>query len=272
MLELPPAPPARRVAYGEHPSQFADLYLPPGAAPHPAVVLVHGGYWRAAYGLEHMSHLASALAATRGIAAWSVEYRRLGQAGGGWPGTFLDVAAATEQLRNVAEVDITRVAAAGFSAGGHLALWLAGRSRIDPASPLFEPAPLPLIAAVALAPIADLGRGSETGLSNGVVDELLGGRPSRQPTGRTADDAELEARLRAASPAELLPLGVRQLLIHGRDDAIVPIEQSRRYRDRAGDEVTLIELPATGHFELIDPRLAQGQRVLDQLQGTFNPN
>jgi acetyl esterase/lipase len=263
VLDLAPRPADARVRYGDHPSQFVDLYRPDAgtgdARPWPTVVLIHGGYYRATWGLEHMSHLAWALR-ERGIASWSLEYRRLGESGGGWPATFLDVAAGADALRAAAPrhgLDPGRVVAVGFSAGGHLALWLAGRHR-RLAGDLHGPAPLALRGAIALAGVVDLRRGSELGLSRGVVDELLGGRPDAVPD-----------RLAAASPYELLPLGLRQLLIHGALDEHVPIELSRRYVERArayGDPVELLELPETGHFELIDPRLLQGREVIERTE------
>jgi acetyl esterase/lipase len=261
VLDLAPRPADVRLRYGDHPSQFVDLYRPAGDGPFPVAVLVHGGYYRAAYGLEHMSHLAWALR-TRGVASWSLEYRRLGEAGGaGWPGTFLDIAAGADALRAAAArhaLDPGRVLAMGFSAGGHLALWLAARHRIPAGDPLYSPAPLVLRGAISLAGVLDLRRGSELGLSGGVIDRLLGGTPDAVPH-----------RLATASPYELLPLGLRQLLIHGALDDLVPPELSRRYAERAtayGDPIELIELPETGHFEPIDTRLLQGIEVVGQVE------
>src|SRR5579859_3765042 len=97
-----PAPPAdRRLAYGDHPRQFGDLRLPRGAGLHPVAVVLHGGFWRATYDLEHIGHLCAALAAA-GVVTWSLEYRRIGDDGGGWPGTFHDVARGADRLRELA--------------------------------------------------------------------------------------------------------------------------------------------------------------------------
>lgn len=142
---LPVEPGDYRHPYGRDRYQFADLFLPPTPGPYPVLVLVHGGCWRAEHGLEPIGQLARA-AAERGIAVWNVEYRRLGN-GGGWPATLHDVGAAVDHLRAVAlrrNLDLSRVVAAGHSAGGHLALWLAGRRRLPVHSPLFMPNPLAL--------------------------------------------------------------------------------------------------------------------------------
>src|SRR5258706_4695885 len=121
-----------RLAYGAEPFQFGELYLPDNAGPHPVVILIHGGYWRARYGLDLMIGLAHDLAA-RGVAVWNIEYRRVGNPGGGWPGTLLDVALAADNLKIVAQayaLDLQRVIPIGHSAGGHLAFWPAARPNL----------------------------------------------------------------------------------------------------------------------------------------------
>jgi acetyl esterase/lipase len=240
ILDLLSPPADARIAYGDVPQQFGDLRLPKSTSrsPHafPVAIVIHGGYWRSAYGLEHIGHLCAALTRA-GVATWSLEYRRVGDPGGGWPATGEDVERGAEFLRTLAQrypLDLTRVVAVGHSAGGQLALWLAAQHRI------------PLRGVVSLAGIADLRRGWELGLSRGAVAELLGGSPSERPE-----------RYRQASPIELVPLRVPERLLHGMKDDVVPIEMSRRFRTAAaaaGDDVRLIELPDAGHFELIDPR------------------
>lgn len=243
-----PAPRADlRLRYGPDPSHFGDLRLPPGAGPHPIVIVIHGGFWRAAYDLTHSGPLCAALTAA-GAVTWNIEYRRLGQPGGGWPGTFLDVAMAADYLRELApqqRLDLERVVAVGHSAGGHLALWLAARGRIPPGDALYTPAPLPLRAVISLAGVADLRQAWALRLSNGVVETLMGGAPDRCP-----------ACYATASPAEMIPLGVPQVLIHGTSDQNVPYAISRDYHaaaTNAGDDAQLIMLPDTGHFEVINP-------------------
>ncbi len=243
-----PAPPAqRRIPYGADPFQFGDLRLPVSAPPHPLVVVIHGGFWRARYDLEHIGFLCQALT-DAGYVTWSLEYRRLGNPGGGWPGTFLDVAAGVKYVGRLAErfpLDLERVAVVGHSAGGHLALWVAGAGRVPPDSPIHVAAPFPVRGAVSLAGVADLRRAFDLGLSQNVVCDFLGGSPQQYPD-----------RYAAASPIELLPLGVRQALVHGERDENVPFVLSQGYYDQAvalGDPVRLLPLPDTAHFEPIDP-------------------
>src|SRR5512135_2145089 len=230
-----------RIPYGPAPSNFGDLRLPKQAGPHPVVVVIHGGFWRALYDLEHIGFLCAALT-QHGIATWNIEYRRLGNPGGGWPGTFLDVAAAVGYLRMISsqyQLDLNRVIVLGHSAGGHLALWYAGLGRIPKDSPIYTTDRLTLRAVVSLAGVSDLRLASELGLSSGVTDQFIGGSPREYP-----------ARYAAASPIELVPLGIRQFLLHGMTDENVPFEMSRHYHAAAraqGDEVTLIPFPTTGH-------------------------
>lgn len=256
----------RRIAYSTATQQFGELYLPNGAfaaEPFPVVILIHGGYWRARYDLKLMNGLARDLVA-RGYAAWNIEYRRVGDAGGGWPGTLLDVASAVDHLRAMAptyHLDQQRVVATGHSAGGHLAFWLAARGRIPTGSPLASAAstgePLKLAGAISLAGVLDLEMAWKLHLSNDAVVELLG---------KAWPDAP--ERYAAASPAALLPLGVAQVVLHGTQDAHVPIEISRDYaaaaRD-AGDAVEYIEMEGVDHFELIDPHSAAWGLTIEAL-------
>ncbi|MDP8923973.1 MAG: S9 family peptidase [Chloroflexota bacterium] len=265
ILFLEPTPADARIGYGPDPLQFGDLRVPADPGLHPVVVVVHGGFWRAQYDLAHVSHLCTDLTA-RGVATWSLEYRRLGQPFGGWPGTFHDVALGADALRDIApayDLDLTRVATVGHSAGGQLALWLAGRHRLPPASPLASPSPLPIRWAVALAGVVDLRLAWELNLGDGVVPHFMGGPPSAVPE-----------RYAAGSPIELLPLGVRQTLVHGTDDAAVPIELSDRYVERAaelGDPATLVALEGAGHFEVIDPRADEWEAVAATVLAPLRP-
>lgn len=255
ILELPPPAADLRLPYGPDPLHFGDLRLPVESGPHPVVIVVHGGFWRAQYSLEYFGHVCATLTA-EGLATWNIEYRRIGNPGGAWPGTFLDVAAAADHLRTLARdypLDLTRVIVVGHSAGGHLALWLAGRPRIPIASPLYRSDPLPIRAAISLGGVDDLHRAWDLHLGDGVVGDLLGGSPEAHPE-----------RYAAASPAALLPLGVRQVLIHGELDQPVPFHTIIEYQALAqahGDNVTLLGLPDTGHFEPVDPRSAQWRQV-----------
>lgn len=224
-----------RIPYGKDPNQFADLRVPLGAGPHPVLINIHGGFWKAAYDLEHNGHLCEDLK-KKGVATWSIEYRRIGQAGGGYPGTLNDVVAAAEHLKNLNRkysLDLGKVGVMGHSAGGHLALYLAKEARW-------------LQGAISLAGVADLRRALELKLSNSIVKDFLGGTPE-----------QVAEHYKVASPIERLPLKKKTILVHGEKDDIVPIEIAQRYEaaaKKAGDKVKLIALPGTGHFELIDPR------------------
>ena len=248
ILDIPPPPADFRLRYGRGRQHFGDLRLPAGTGPHPVVIGVHGGFWRARYDLGYYGHLCAALAAC-GVATWNIEYRRVGQWGGGWPGTLEHVARAADHLRTLAAsyaLDLNRVVTLGHSAGGHLALWLAGRPRIPTDSLLHTATPLPLRGAISLAGVCDLRQGWELNLGSGAVGAFMGGSPERLPK-----------RYASASPAALLPLGVQQALIHGSDDDNVPLVLSENYHAAAsalGDDVTLHILPATAHFEPVDPQ------------------
>jgi acetyl esterase/lipase len=259
ILDRPPPEPSRRIPYGADASQFGDLRFPAGSGPWPVVVLIHGGYWRARYELAYFGHAAEALMAA-GLATWNIEYRRLGN-GGGWPGTFQDVGVAVDHLRALAgehALDLTRVVTLGHSAGGHLALWAAGRPRIPKGSPLWTAEPLPIAGVVALAGICDLCQAWELNLSDGVADQVMGGGPATQPE-----------RYAAACPTDLLPLGVRQTLIHGTADDSVPFALSRDYAAAArtaGDPVELITLEGADHFGIVDPQAPEWQVTLEAVQ------
>src|SRR5271165_2214099 len=150
ILELAPPKADARLTYGADPNQFGDLRMPEGKGPHPVVVFIHGGFWRSAYDLGHAGHLCAALTKA-GAATWNIEYRRVGNAGGGWPGTFQDIGVATDFLRTMAvkyQLDLTRVIVVGHSSGGHLALWLAARGKIPPKNPLYVRDPLTLKGAI----------------------------------------------------------------------------------------------------------------------------
>ena len=221
-----------RRTYGEHPDQYVDVYAPSGA--HRAMVAVlHGGFWRAPYAADLMEPLCVDLAA-RGYEAWNVEYRRIG-AGGGWPMTFDDVRGA---VAGVEEPLVTL----GHSAGGHLALWLAAERGA--------------VLAISQAGVVDLVEAWRLGLSRRAPEELLGGAPDEVPE-----------RYASASPAARLPLGVPQLLVHGRRDDTVPAEMSRTYAEQAGRTGDAVELVETDerHFECLDPASASWSAIVERL-------
>ena len=249
-MSLPPAVPGERISYGDDPRQFAELRLPEGKGPHPVVIFIHGGFWRAAYDLTHASHLCAAIARA-GFATWSVEYRRVGHPGGGYPGTLDDVRAAALRLTRIPGLDLQRVAAAGHSAGGQLALWLAAQQTIA------------LRGMAALAAVTDLRQGLTLRLGGGAVADFLGCE-----TGHDTDECSL--RLRAASPIELLPLRVPQIVVHGTADNIVPFAFSEKFV-KASRNAELVALPGAGHFAVIDPRAKEWSVVLESIVKPIRP-
>lgn len=252
VLTRPAPPPTFTVAYGDDPEQVADLWLPStGSPPLPLVVVVHGGFWMAEWDRKHAAPLAAALAA-HGYPVASLEYRRIGQPGGGWPGTFDDVATGLAELpelvavaiaeRGGAPLDATRPILIGHSAGAHLALW-AGHQIGSVATR----------GVVALAPVANLTEAYRLGLEEGAVTKLLGGGPEDVPE-----------RYAAADPSANLPIGVPVVVVHGDLDAQVPVAIGAGFAAaarRAGDTIRMLRLPDVEHFALIDPQSAVWPQV-----------
>jgi acetyl esterase/lipase len=239
-------PPTAHLAYGSAPSQYVELFKPQGNGPFPVVILVHGGCWVKEYaGIVQMRNVASALAG-QGIAVWNVEYRRVDEAGGGYPGTFQDITAALDLLiASAAEqhLDVTRVVAMGHSAGGHLVQWLAGRARLPASSPLFRKDPFLLREVIALGSIGDLrNRVDKRGQVCGIDVTQLAGAPSAERTDIFSD----------TSPAELMPNGSHTVLINGALDSVSPPGTAIDYAKRAqtfGDRVETLVLPRASHYD-----------------------
>ncbi len=223
-----------RVAYGNDENQFVDLRLPPGKGPNALAICIHGGYWRAKYDLGYMGHLCAALTA-KGIATANVEYRRVGNGGGGWPGTFADVRASYQFLLQNArkhEFDARRVVVMGHSAGGQLGLCLAAHET-------------GVKTVISLAGVVDLQQAYRLHLSNDAVVEFLGGEP-----------AEVADHYREADPMKLA-IAARQWLVHGAEDDVVPPALSRDYvsaKQKMKEDARLAEIAGAGHFEVVDPR------------------
>jgi acetyl esterase/lipase len=249
ILTSKPAAADVRVNYGPGEFQFADVRIPAGKGPHPVLFFIHGGYWRAKYDLIYAGHLCGALKQA-GIASWNVEYRRVGNPGGGWPGSFEDIRSAyralleSQQKSTMPPLDVKRVCVAGHSAGGQLALCLAA----------FEKT---VTRVLSLAGVLDLRRGYDLHLSNDAVANFLGGSPTEVPD-----------HYREASPADKAIPHAVQKLIHGTADDDVPYEISQGYAERKkklGEKVELITLPKIGHFEIVDP----GSAVWSKVQETI---
>lgn len=246
-MALPRPEADHQISYGDNPLQFGELRLPEGEGPFPVVIVIHGGCWLAEYDLGYMSAFAEAITQV-GAATWSIEYRRIGDEGGGWPGTFQDVADAADYLHEIAfdhQLDLDQVAAVGHSAGGHLALWLAGRKWLDGDDPLRGEEPLALNGVVSLAGIADLEAYASPEGCGAVVSGLVGDDPT-----------EYADRLKRASPINQVPYGIDVAMVVGVLDNIVPVSQANDFAAAArqmGDTVEVLEIPSTGHFELVDP-------------------
>ncbi len=255
--------PVMLVRYGDDPNQVADLRVPTNGTPLPVAVLIHGGFWQEPFKRDLMDGLAIDLA-DRGFATLNLEYRRVGASGGGWPETALDVAAGIDVLVELSGdylLDLSRVVVVGHSAGGHLALWAAGRAQLPPGAPGALPAVRPALA-VSLAGVSDLEQADRTQLGGGAVAAFLG---------RNVDRTLLYPE---ASPKAMLPLGTPQLLVHGVEDQIVPLEQSESYvaaARSAGDEVELLRLAGAGHFVVIDERSKEWGMVADRIEVALGP-
>jgi acetyl esterase/lipase len=227
LSDPPPAAADARLTYGPEPLQFGDLRVPRDDGPHPLAIVVHGGFWKANFNLIHTGHICAALCEA-GVMTWNVEYRRVGDPGGGWPGSYEDVLAAVRFGRTLAGVDPARIVLVGHSAGGHLGLLAAARAR------------LPVV------PIA-------------AVSDLVGWETEKSAAFLAGADPA------AASPLAALPLGVRQVLVHGTKDDVVPFRLSESYVAAAredGDDATLVRLDGAGHFEPIDPLAPEFPRVV----------
>jgi acetyl esterase/lipase len=236
ILTLPPPPADARLSYGTDPNQFADLRLPKTKGPLPVAMTIHGGFWRAKYDLAHLGHICAALTG-KGIATFNIEYRRVGNPGGGWPGTFEDIRSAYRYLAQIAkryDLDATKVLAMGHSAGGQFALCLAARESS-------------LRRAVSLAGVLDFQKAWEEHLSKDAVVEFLGGKPNEVPE-----------HYREADPTQLaIHHATTQWVIHGAGDDVVPSYFSRQYAElkkTRGEDVHYTEISTAGHFDLIDPR------------------
>lgn len=233
---LPPV----ALAYGSDPDQVGDLRVPAGPGPFPVTVLIHGGFWRQPWQRDLMDGLALDLV-NRGIATWNIEYRR---GPGSWREALVDVASAVDHLAGLAgdyQLDLDSVVLGGHSAGGHLALWGAGRTQL-PRDALGSAPEVRPVLAVALAGVVDLDAARRDHLGDGAVEVFFGS---------AIEDT--------VSLSRLLPLSVPQLVVHGTADDRVPVGHSRSYVEQAraaGDSVVLVELEGVDHSALIDEQSA----------------
>ena len=246
---LPPDIADHRISYGNDDLQFGELRLPETPGPHPVVVFFHGGCWLNQFSLDHVSTISRALA-NQGHAVWTPEYRRVGDAGGGWPGTFEDIARSVAALQDIApqhSLDLSRLILMGHSAGGHLALWLAAQSN------------LLLRGVISLAGICDLPAYEQLGNDCAAsLPGLLGGTSHEVPE-----------RWAKANPMALLPLGTRVSLIHGARDMIVPLSQSANFASAAACELQVIK--GGGHFDLVSPHSSAFDIICRTLRRMISP-
>ncbi len=257
--------PDATVDYGSDQMQKVDVWLPKGKTkePFPVVVMVHGGCWTTSIADRSlMNWIADDLRIT-GVAVWNIDYRGVDRTGGGYPGTFADAAKAADQLKVSAKrfnLDTRRVLAIGHSAGGHLALWLAARPKIPASSILHTAHPLRIRHVISLGGLPDLeatATNADNGCGTEVVAKLVG-TPAPQHPDVYAD----------TSVPRLLPLGMKQDLINGREDRVIPFVMATDYIAKAtaaGDTATLHTIPATGHVELIAPETpawAEAKRLI----------
>lgn len=231
-------------SYGPGAVQEGEWFAPADGDRLPVVVLVHGGFWRPGYD-RHLEDDVAEVLAGDGFAVWNIDYAL---ADAEWPATLLDAAAAMDHVATsplTTRLDLARVAVAGHSAGGHLALWLASRAELPVGAPGASPAVRATIA-VGQAPVADLVTAAQEGVGSGAVEELVDGRPE-----------DLPERYAVGSPQALLPVpDVRFTLVHGDADDLVPLRQSTAYVEAAralGMQVQLRKLDGVGHFEHLDP-------------------
>lgn len=259
---------AKRIAYGPGPRQFADLWLPDGPGPHRVVLMVHGGCWQSKIAKLTIMNWAAEDLRRRGMAVWNIEYRGVDEAGGGYPGTFADVAAAADALRAAAPaygLDLRKVVAFGHSAGGHLAMWLAARPRLPTSSPLAARDPVPIAAVVSSGGLPDLKAdraAGEAACGAQVIDRLTGAPGPGRP------DVYADT-----SPAERLPIGVRQEIVNGQDDPLATPALGRDWTDKAhaaGDAVGFTVIGATGHVELIAPGSQAWEREAQMIEALFH--
>jgi acetyl esterase/lipase len=247
-----PSPEADHViAYGDDPLQFGELRLPEGEGPFPVVVFMHGGCWMSEYDIAHSRKLTDAFP-REGIAVWSLEYRRIGDPGGAWPGTFDDIEAGLAHLSGLTEkysLDPDRVILAGHSAGGHLALWMTQRIEEQEPENLIRPRGV-----LSLAPAPDLEYLYEQGACDNAAGKLMGGSPEEYPE-----------RYAYGSVANRIPQSTPQIAVVGKyDETWRPV--GVRYAKAAAEQgapIEVVDAPESGHFEMIDPDSTTWPLVLD---------
>jgi len=261
LLGRPMPAPTQRIAYGPGPMQFGELWLPAGKGPFPVVLMVHGGCWLTSVAKLTIMNWAAEDLRQQGVAVWNIEYRGVDRPGGGYPGTFQDVAAGADALAEIGpeyHLETDRVIALGHSAGGHFVLWLAARGRIPAGSVLKAARPLPIHAVISLGGLPDLELDRREGICGQDTVARLVGPPTAAHPNVYAD----------TSPAELGVGPEEQVLINGVEDGIAPPRLAAAYKARMkGARIRDIVLADTGHVELISPGTAAWSRVKEIIDG-----
>ncbi|WP_188486753.1 alpha/beta hydrolase family protein [Williamsia phyllosphaerae] len=255
------------IGTGDPRQDYGDLYLPAGNHADnsvPLVVLIHGGGWTARYGKTYMEPIARALAA-QGVAAYNIEYRRIGS-GGGWPTTFRDVAAAVDYVPTLdrlnPEIDTSDSTLVGHSAGAQLAVWAGTRNPATPrefGDPGSRWKPTRIIS---LAGPLNLERAADTGDTR--VTRILGGTPAQVPD-----------RYRAVDPIENIDPTVPVTAVHGTADRVVSPSQSMSFVaavQRAGGKARLVLLRGQSHSALVSPRSAVFLQIIDMIAASTRPS
>ncbi|CAA9537872.1 MAG: hypothetical protein AVDCRST_MAG23-1604 [uncultured Sphingosinicella sp.] len=273
LLERPRPEPSATIEYGDKGMQRVDLWLPAGKGPHPTVLMVHGGCWQTDIADRRIMNWIADDLRKRGIAVWNIDYRGVDREGGGYPGTFADAAAAADALRTHApkyNLDISPLVATGHSAGGHLALWLAARPAakasasnplIPRGSPLLSSDPLKIDTVVSLGGLPDLEVAATppgSGCGTEIIEKLVG-PPTLSSRNVYAD----------TSVPRLAPLGIKQVLINGQQDRIIPTAYATDYERKmraAGDDVRVRMIDNTGHVELIAPETAAWAATVEEIE------
>ena len=253
-----------KISYGADPNQFGELRIPEGDSLFPVIMIIHGGCWQSAYNETLMDDMADDLTA-RGYATWNLEYRRVGNEGGGWPGTFLDIAAGLGTLREIAReypLNLTKILVTGHSAGGHLALWLGTQQQLPESSEIKREGLPQIKGIVSLAGITDLESYLAPGGCGASVRGLIGGDPEEYPL-----------RYAQGSPSTYVPLGIPQILVNGENDGIVPVSHILPYYEAsvsANEHIDLVTIPGAGHFEVITPGSIAWEPIVAAFNGLLN--
>jgi acetyl esterase/lipase len=243
--------PTETVRIGDGDTDIVDVWLPDGPGPHPVVLMVHGGCWQKSIADRTLMNYAAEAMRNEGLAVWNIEYRGVDEEGGGYPGTFYDVVKAADALQEYGEefnLDLSRVAGFGHSAGGHLVTWLAGRKNLPATSVLAGGDPLQMLGVVNSGGLADLEASEPLTLKSCLAEikgELIGEVSDARPD-----------PLSDTSSDRLLPTGAVIYSVNGERDRIAPPALGDDFTAKAkqaGDKARVIVIPNEGHVELIAP-------------------